>query len=568
MNKLALHSASIILLGTILLSATNGNAQQQVAAKRYVVASGHPESTKIGLQVLRSGGNVVDAAVATSMALGVAEPYGSGLGGKLILLYREAKTGRVYSIVALCTAPAELDYEEFTALSAEDRKYGYQAVGVPGLVAGLEEAHRRWGSLPWQELVTPASNLAAEGVTIDEVMEGMFQAKVSSLRQDDEASQLYLVNGRAPAVGTVMKNADLAESLREIATGGPRAFYEGHIAKRIVAAAREGGSSLTLADFRRYRAEVDLPLQTEYRGYRVYSCPPPLTGGATVLAALECLERMELSADVRDSVVFADAMGRTLQCLYPQISRSVADVSGALQSAHKLMNEQQAAKFARLAMQLDPQQPLPASSRDLKQEATLDDMPLASTSHLLVVDAAGNMVSLTQSLSLHFGASVVAPDTGILLNDSLSNFATRSRTSPNFVEPNKRARSTIAPIIATKEGQPWLALGIPGGQRIPTTTLQLLWRLIDKEDTLSEAFAAPRFHLRRPLKSSDPRNLFDYEAGSPTEWVSLMEARGWSMNPRKRNGHYFGGGSAAVFVADGSIVGVADPRRTNFVAGD
>jgi len=562
------HLTASLVLATLLWSPSLVVAQQKVVADRYVVASGHSAATTVGVEVLRRGGNVIDAAIATSLALGVAEPYGSGLGGKLILLYREAATGKVYSIVALCTSPAALDDLEFIQLSSDQRKFGYRAVGVPGHLAGLDEAHRRWGSLPWTELVEPAAELADAGVEIDATMRSIFQPKVRFLRRDDEAAQLYLVNSKAPPVGAMMRNADLADSLREIASKGASAFYKGPIAERIVAAAQAGGSPLSMDDFRNYQAEVGEPLETEYRGYRIYSCPPPLTGGVTVLSALECLERMRSDSSSSDSVAYTDDICRALQCLYPRIRDTIADVSTARESAQELMSDENSTRLARFAKILDPRQPNQERTRPPEQESTLEGLPSASTSHLLVVDQAGNMVSLTQSLSLHFGASVVAPGTGILLNDSMSNFATHNRAAVNHVDRAKRARSTIAPILVTKQEQPWLALGIPGGQRIPTTTLQLLWRLIDRNDALDEAFGASRFHLRRPLRADGPPNIIDYEEDASQEWVEQLASRGWSMKSRPRDGHYFGGGSAAQFTDGGAIVGVADTRRTNFAAGD
>lgn len=562
------HMTAALVLTTVVWSPSLVVAQQKVVANKYVVASGHSAATAVGVEVLRSGGNVVDAAVATSLALGVAEPYGSGLGGKLILLYREASTGKVYSIVALCTSPASLDDLDFIQLSSDERKYGYLAVGVPGLLAGLDEAHRRWGSLSWADLVEPAAELADAGIEIDATMRSMFQPKVKFLRRNDEASQLYLVDGKAPPVGAVMRNADLANSLREIAASGASAFYEGPISEQIVAAAQKGGSQLSLEDFRDYRAEVGEPLESEYRGYRIYSCPPPLTGGVTVLSALECLERMQPDGSNSDQVAFADDMCRALQCLYPRIRDTIADVADSRNSARELISDRTSSELARLARELDPQNPYQADARPPEQETTLEGLPSASTSHLLVVDRAGNMVSMTQSLSLHFGASVVAPGTGILLNDSMSNFATHDRAAVNHVDSAKRARSTIAPIIVTRREQPWLALGIPGGQRIPTTTLQLLWRLIDRNDALDEAFAASRFHLRRPLRADDSPNVIDYEADASKKWVEQLSSSGWALKSQPRDGHYFGGGSAALYSDDGTIVGVADTRRTNFAAGD
>ncbi len=549
------------------ISARPAIGQQSVVAEKFVVASGHREASEIGLQVLRDGGNVIDAAIATSFALGVAEPYGSGLGGKLIMLYRDGATGEVHSIVALCTSPAELDDLEFIQLSSSERKYGYKAVGVPGLVAGLDEAFRRWGSLPWSDLVKPAAKLAEEGVEINAVMRGNILPKVKYLKRDEQAASLYLANGKAPPVGAVMKNADLADTLNKIAAGGADAFYQGEIAELIVSAARKNGSDLSREDFQSYRAEYGQPLEIDYRGFKIYSCPPPLTGGVTVLSVLKCLEAMH-SESIQDHAAFTDGMCRALQCYYPAIRDTVADVFLARNACEFLMDDNSVRKYSELAKGLNPEQPYDKRGKLKETETTLEASPSASTSHLVVADSQGNMVSLTQSLSLHFGASVVPPGTGIVLNDSLSNFATHNRGAVNHVDSGKRARSTIAPIIALKDGKPWLTLGIPGGQRIPTTTLQLLWRLMDRGDSLADAFGASRFHLRRPLRAAEAANVIDYEEDADASWVKQLESRGWQLKKKPRDGHYFGGGNAAHIREDGKLVGVADPRRTNFAAGE
>lgn len=538
-------------------------AGQQVAAgSRFVVASGHPEATAVGMHVLRDGGNVIDAAIATSLALGVAEPYGSGLGGKLIMLYREGATGKITSIVALCTSPRELDAESFVELHQSRRQVGYLAAGVPGLLAGLDEAHRRWGSRPWAELVEPAADLAERGVVIHEVMRGMFAAKASSLRQDAEAASIYLRDGQAPPVGARLVNADLAESLRAIALGGADIFYRGPLAREIVSAANTGESPLTYEDFASYEADVSAPLSVDYAGYQVATCPPPLNGGPTVAAALAALEQYEDDAASDDEVAFADRLGRVLQCVYPEVHEAIGDAPPARDAAIRLAGADAAREFASRAAELDPRSPY-SSVEVGAAETSADGLPDASTSHLVVIDAAGNMVSLTQSLSLHFGAAVVPPGTGILLNDSMSNFSTHNPASVNHAAGGKRARSTIAPIIVTRDGQPHLALGIPGGQRIPTTTLQLLWRTLHRGQPLAAAFAASRYHLQRPLNARQPPNIVDYESDADPAWVVAMQARGWRMKPRQRNGHYFGGGNAAQYLPDGSLLGVADPRRTN-----
>ncbi|QEG34549.1 gamma-glutamyltransferase family protein [Bythopirellula goksoeyrii] len=554
----------VVLLAVALTDAT-ASAQQVIEAEKYAVASGHEAATTIGLEVLRDGGNVIDAAIATSLAVGVAEPYGSGLGGKLILLYREAATGKVYSIVALCTSPADLDPKEFTQLSSAERKIGYKSVGVPGLVAGLDEAYERWGSKPWQSLVEPAAQLAEDGIEIDATMQGLYKSHVSDLQKDPEASDLYLYEGELPPIGARLKNADLAATLRVIANEGGRAFYEGTTAKNIVRAAQKAGAAMSVDDFRNYQADFGEPLSVEYRGYRIYSCPPPLTGGATVLAVLKAMEQQPpLGADA-SFLTYANRMGRTLLCLYPQIQAELADADTSPSDAEAMLTQQAAERLAAAASQVDPQNPYPKTE---KVDAAADGLPAASTTHLVVADSAGNMVSLTQSLSLHFGAAVVAPGTGFLLNDSMSNFSTHDPENVNHVGAGKRARSTIAPILVTQGDRAVLTLGIPGGQRIPTTTTQLLWQFFDRGQSLKETFAAPRFHLMRPVTAKQPFNLMEFEKDAPASWDQELAGLGWKTKRYPRNGHYFGGGNAIEIAETGKLIGVADPRRTNFVAGD
>ncbi|MCA9258212.1 MAG: gamma-glutamyltransferase, partial [Planctomycetales bacterium] len=393
-------------------------AQQVVEARRFAVASGHPDATEAGMTILQRGGNVVDAAIATSLALGVAEPYGSGLGGKLVWLYRDGKTGEIHSITALCAAPAELDVEQFIGLSSDQRKYGYKSAGVPGLVAGLEEAHRRWGTLTWTELAEPAAALAERGILIDATMQALYRPHVDDLARDEEAASLYLYRGGLPPVGARLKNADLAGVLRHIGTEGPRWFYEGPVARQLVAASQREGAALTLDDLKNYRVDVSRPLHIDFAGYQVYSCPPPLTGGATALAALKAWQSD--SRPIATSTDYADRMARLLLRLYPRVQRDLADVPTAQAAAEALLSDAMARQIADEARRVDPADPYSAATPDPADPAEAE--PASSTTHLVVADAEGNMVSLTQSLSLHFGAAVVAPGTGFLLNDSLSNF--------------------------------------------------------------------------------------------------------------------------------------------------
>ncbi|QDV72516.1 Gamma-glutamyltranspeptidase precursor [Planctomycetes bacterium K2D] len=548
------------------MSSPAARADLTVVCRDYAVTSGHPDSTGVGLEVLRAGGNVVDAAVATSLALGVAEPYGSGIGGKGMLLYREAATGKVYALEAMCQAPAGLDAEAFAKLRRRDRYYGYQAVAVPGLVACLGDAHRQWGSKPWEELVLPAADLADEGVVVSAPMYSLMRPKRNLLRRDDAAAAMFLADGETPAVGSRMKYPLLAETLRTIAKGGPRAFYEGPIAEQIVATCKAGGSPMSLSDLRDYRIRHVAPLEADWEGYHLAAAPPPLTGGTTVLATLKSLEGVAaLHACTERDATYIDLVSRSLLALYPEITRTVADVPDAAEDAAWLVSDAGATAVRDAAERLDPASPETPALRSAG--VTADDTADASTTHLIVADREGNIVCLTQSLSYHMGAGVVAPGVGVLFNNSMSNFSTRNPDAVNHVAPGKHERSTIAPVIVTQDGKPVLTLGIPGGQRIPTTTIQLLVDHLLLGAPLRETFDRPRFHVVRAASSSQPPNVVDLEGGSPAGLDAELEALGYRTARHTADGHYFGGGSAIRWTGDG-LEAVADQRRTNDAAGD
>jgi gamma-glutamyltranspeptidase/glutathione hydrolase len=544
-------------------------AQQIASGKKFVVVSGHPAATAAGMQVLRDGGNVVDSAITTSLCLGVAEPYGSGIGGKGMMLYRDGKTGQVFAIESMCAASQSLDAAEFAKLPQRDRLAGYKAVAVPGLIAGLDAAHARWGSKKWHDVVAPAAALAREGVETTEKMQRLMRPKRNLLRRDAEAARIYLANGETPAIGQVLKFAELAGTLEGIANDGPRTFYEGPVAAAIVRAANDAGAVLTLDDFRSYKPRSTEPLAIEFDERRVYSCPPPLTGGVTVLTMLRALDKVAAldATNGRDPKYF-DLVGRLLLSVYPQVSAKIADVPAAQKSANELFGNESVTRIQQDAASIEPANAQPEATETSSLQRDADDFAESSTTHFIVADSEGNIVCMTQSLSFHYGACVVAPGTGVLLNDSMSNFAISDPNAANYVQPGKRERSTIAPIIVTAQGRPLLALGIPGGQRIPTTTIQLLTDILHFGSPLATAFDRPRFHVRRPLSSEEARNVVDIEDDAPPEYDEDIKQLGWQVVRHPRDGSYFGGGSAVQYLPNGSLEAVADLRRTNAADGD
>lgn len=523
-----------------------------------MIAAGHPEAVEIGLEVLKNGGNAIDAAVATSLALGVAEPYGSGPGGKGSLVYYDAATRRTWYVDGLDESGAAFDNESFFALSSLARQEGAQGVGVPGLVATLELAHREWGSQPWAQLVLPVADLAERGPEMLPGMQVFFERRLPRLRSHPETRAIYLRNDAVPPPGSRLSNPGLALTLRLLADQGAAGFYQGPIAEAIVAELQAGGSTLTLEDFAAYQARLGPPLTVDWNDYKVVTSPAPTKGGATVLLTLKVLEEANWRKEEGFSGgVNIDTWARALQQVYPVIEAHIADTPDARERWQRISEADFIDNLRSEALRLKSAAPAPAgsSNRNGSEETT----------HFVVADRYGNVVALTQSLSHHFGSGVMAPGTGVLLNNSLKNFSYYNQKGVNGGAPRKRPTSTIAPTLVLWGGSPVLALGLPGGQRIPTTTMQILLQHLAMDWDLGEAIAAPRVHLRRSFSGLPDSSVLELEEALPQASSAWMLENGWMLEPVKDT-EYFGGVTAIEITPQG-FVGWADWRRTNFAAG-
>ncbi|MBL9214632.1 MAG: gamma-glutamyltransferase [Opitutaceae bacterium] len=531
-----------------------------VPGRHGVVVAGHPEAAAAGAEILRAGGNAVDAAVAVSLALGVAEPYGSGLGGKLMLLYYEAASGRTYAVDAM-DAAGSLDPAAYAARPAEERNSGYGSACVPGLPAGLWLAHQRWGRRDWAADVAPAIRLARRGAEVLPKTRDFFAEQEKKLRRGDpEIARLYLPGGRLPAVGSRLANPDLAGTLERYAQAGRDGFYRGPVAAALLAAARAGGGVLTAADLAGYEARVVAPIGIDFRGYRILASPPPTNGAPLFLTILKALEDEPLTAPLvaPDNL---DLIGRVWREVYPQVQRGIADAPEAEFNFERMVAPDAIAEIRRRARLR------PAAKAAWFDLSGVTESARAATTHFVVADAAGNLVCATQSLSLHFGAGVAVPGTGVVLNNSMSNFAYGGAEGINYVAPGKRPRSTIAPTLVFRDGRPVLAIGIPGSSRIPTALLQVLLERLALDRPLAEAIGETRTHFYRDWRKND-EETFEAEASLPAATVTALEALGWKvvlMEPAG-TGRHFGGINALEADPAGGYVGYADPRRTNAVS--
>ncbi|MBK8858133.1 MAG: gamma-glutamyltransferase [Opitutaceae bacterium] len=538
---------------------------EPVSAPHGMVVAGHPQAAQIGVAVLRAGGNAVDAAVAISLALGVAEPQASGLGGKLMLLYYEAASGRTYALDAMDAAGGSLDVEAYKRRPEDDRYNGYASAAAPGLAAGLWLAHQQWGARPWAENVAPAVQLAREGFEVLPKTRDFFAEKEAVLRRGDaEIARLYLPDGALPVVGSRLANADLARTLELLAAQGRDGFYRGPVAAAMVAAAeKNGGGTFNLADLAAYEARLTEPIGIDFQGYHLLSSPPPTNGPPLFLTILKVLEADAWQGPLR-SAANLDRIGRVWREVQPRVQAAIADVPEAVFNFEKLVAPDSIAELRRLTAK-----PAGAESKVAWFDASgWSESAAASTTHFAVADAQGNIVCATQSLSLHFGAGVVVPGTGIILNDSMSNFAYGRTPGVNQVAPGKRPRSTISPTLVFRDGRPFLAIGIPGSARIPTALLQVLLDRLVFNRPLAEAIGDTRFHYNRNWRR-DNAESFEAESSLPESEVAALRAMGWEVELPEAagTGKNFGGINAIELNADGSRTGYADPRRTNAAAG-
>lgn len=562
-----------------------------VSGKHGMVVAAHPQAAEAGLSVLQRGGNAIDAAVATSLALGVAEPYGSGLGGKLMLLYYEAKTGKTYAVDGM-DAAGSVDIPAYLTRPDDDRSYGYGAVCVPGLGAGLWAAHQKWGVRKWADNIQPAIELGRKGFRILPKSRDFFEEQEKKLRRGDaDIARLYLPGGKLPAVDSILPNEDLARTMELLAEQGRDGFYRGPVAEAIVTASGKGGGLLTLEDLSQYEARITEPITTTFRDYTLVCAPPPASGAALFLPILKVLEHESFDGGPLRSAVNLDRIGRVWRVAYPQVARTIADVPESRFRFEKLLGPESVAAlrekaFAPPAAALKKAAAIgggrvgqvfdlpvgwahgESEPRPTSDESPFYESPMAATTHFIVVDSGGNIVCATQSLSLHFGAGVVPPGTGVVLNNSMSNFTFSDPKSLNFIARGKRSRSTIGPTIVLRGNKPSFALGVPGSARIPTAMLQVLLDRLVLNRPLAEAIGDTRVHYSAPFRKEDGE-AFEAEQSFPAKEAQALQALGWKvvLPESTGRGRTFGGINAVEFNADGTLTGYADPRRTNVAVG-
>ncbi len=516
----------------LLLSAT-------AVSPRGAVATAHPIASEAAAAVLREGGNAVDAAVAAAFALSVVEPESSGLGGGGFALVHLAREGRTVALDFREVAPASARPDMFAGPRPEGVPSlsldGGTSVAVPGAVKGYAELARRFGTLPLSRLVEPAARAAERGFAVGEHYRRAAQARQACLSARPAAASAFLVPGKdgkpaVPPPGYLLRQPELARTLRLVGRD-PEAFYRGKLAAAIARAAQADGGSLTAADLAAYRVRERTPLTGAYRGYRILSMPLPSSGGAIVIGLLEALEGEDPRAGGYRPERFLHAMAEIEKQLYARrgLLGDPDFVPGAQAEVERMISPEGARAVAGAV-----------GPRAAAVEAPPPPRESSQTSHLSVIDGAGNAVSLTTTVNYMFGSCVVVPGAGFALNDEMDDFDSAPGvpnaygavgTGANAPAPGKTPLSSMAPtLVFDPGGKLWLALGSPGGTTIPTTVAQVISHLVDDGLSLSQAVSTPRVHhqWRPDAIQVEPGGL---EAAT----ARALEARGHQLLWRPRS---------------------------------
>lgn len=547
------------------------------------VASVDPDATKIGLDVLRRGGNAVDAAVATAAALGVTEPYSAGIGGGGYFVFYNAKQRKVSTIDGRETAPATMPSNAFID-PATGKQYRFfpelvtsgVSVGIPGTPATWDRALRQWGTLSLGKALKPAADLAQHGFVVDSTFRSQTLDNKERFAAIVPTAKLYLPGGDAPQVGTVFKNPELADTYRLLGTKGLPAFYGGPLAGEIAAAVKNPPKTpgttlpvmpgyLTTADLAKYQVIDRAPTKVRYEGLDVYGMAPSSSGGTTVGEALNILEPLHLGKQSTPQALHSYLEASALA--FADRGAYVGDPAYIDVPTKELLSDGFGAERSCL---IDPAK---ASVKPLKPgvpdgqygacggtTATKEgpDTEGLSTTHLVAADKWGNVVSYTLTIEQTGGSGIIVPGRGFLLNNELTDFsAVYDAADPNRIEPGKRPRSSMSPTIVLRDGKPFLALGSPGGSTIITTVLQTLTNRVDRGMTLPEAVAAPRASQRNTVSVSAEPPFIDAYGTALKPFGHTLVPSGDAFTSAAE----IGAVAALEFLPSGGFLAAAEPSR-------
>lgn len=529
--------------------------QEPVRADSGMIVSTDSLASAAGLEILRAGGNAVDAAIATSFALAVVNPSAGNIGGGGFMVARMADDTRFaldYREKAPGRATADMYVDENGHVTNQGIE-GHLAAGVPGTVAGLEAAYNRYGTLPWAQLVEPAIRLARDGFEVADRHHGSIHYKRKLLSRFPASAAVFLPGGQVPPIGSTLRQTDLGKTLQAIADGGAAAFYKGWVADSIAAEMRRGGGLIDHVDLAAYDAVWREPIQTRYRDYEIISMPPASSGGTTLTEMLNIVEGFDLAAAGWHSAEAIHLAVEAMRRAYADRNFYLGDSDYVDVPLDRLTSKAYADSLRQ--------------SIDLTRASVSEDfnrVPVESenTTHFSVIDAAGNAVSVTTTLNSGFGSGVVVRGAGFLLNNEMDDFTSRAgvpnmyglvQGEANAIAPGKRMLSAMTPtIVINPEGRTELITGTPGGSTIITTIFQIVTNHIDFGLPVQTSVDAPRFHHQHL-----PDVIRYEEGGLPDSVVAQLKALGHDVLERDETS----GNVESIYIApDGTRFGGADLR--------
>ncbi|TDF38146.1 gamma-glutamyltransferase [Alteromonadaceae bacterium M269] len=487
-------------------------SRSEVIATNGMVATSQPLATQVGLDILKKGGNAIDAAIAANAMLGLVEPTGNGIGGDLFAIVWDAKTKGLYGLNASGRSPKSLTLEHLKSLGLEKiPSYGPLPVSTPGAVDGWFELHGRFGKLDMTEILEPTITYAKEGFPVTELIAHYIEVYTHRLGQYPGFKETYMPNGKAPVKGQIFKNPDLAVTLEKIATGGRDAFYKGDIARVIDAYMKEQGGFLSYEDLSTHKSEWIRPVSSNYRGYDVWELPPN-SQGITALQILNVLETYDIASMSLDSPEYIHTFVEAKKLAFEDRAKFFTDPDFSETPVTRLISKAYARERKKL---IDP----------AKAAKRYDAGPYhGDTIYLTVADKEGNMVSLIQSNFRGMGSGMTPTGLGFILQDRGELFSLKEGHA-NVYAPGKRPFHTIIPAFVTKDGEPWMSFGVMGGGTQPQMHAQILVNMIDFGMNLQEAGDAPRI---LHSGSSEPTGEVMTDGG----YISLEN--GFSQNTRRK----------------------------------
>lgn len=564
--------AGLLLLFLLPTLAAAADPPWIARSRLGMVASDHADASRIGADILAAGGNAFDAAVATSFALAVTRPDSTGLGGGGFMVAYVAKERRFVTLDFRERAPMAATAELYAKVRTDagdgpsPTVYGPHAVGVPGQVAGLAEIHVRFGTLWWPRLVFPAAELAREGFVLDEHHCAACRSTLADFEKWPALKErygllykLHLGSGTPPQPGDHLRLPNLAEALQAIADRGAECFYEGPLGKMITYHLREAGGVLTMQDIASYRVKEREPVRVRYGDYEIVSMPPPSSGGLCLAETLNILSAARDRSDLHHATYGGHVLVEALKHAFADRARWLGDPDFGAIPTDRLLSMDYALELAR---RIKPEQVL---QRDAYGSVAPppDD---AGTSHFCVVDRAGNVVALTETINGSFGSLIVVEPFDFVLNNQMDDFTAEPgkpnlyglvQGAANAIAPSKRPLSSMSPTIVLKDGRPVLVLGGSGGPRIITSVLQVLLNVIERDMPLEQAIEAPRLHHQ--WLPDEVR----FDRDPPAELVDGLKKAGQTIGDRPAVGIV----QAIQILDDGTLIGASDPRKGGRPAG-